>query len=307
MVDPKHPRWRLIVALVALAVLAVGIGLYVQRTSKLDAAGMSSYFPDRDAVVLYVDVAAMRASGVLEKLVGSTVAEEEEYRAFVKGTGFDYKSDLDKVMLNSTSGVHYFVLQGRFDWEKLREYARGQGGSCDGVYCSLKGSTPDRVISWRKLGHNVLALASARDDKGAMAIDRRTSEKTPFQIPESPVWLHVPTHAIRSLSQYPSGTRLFAKAIESAERAVFTLGPAKESFELVVNLSCRNQEDAAVLKAQLEGLTGLLQKFITREKQSPNAADLSGVLTSGAFERDGVNVRGRWPISKAFIESLGHS
>jgi hypothetical protein len=303
----KVRGWQLILALIAVALAIVGIALYFQRSSKLDGIGMSRYFPAREAVVLYIDVAAMRASGVLEKLVGSTVAEEQEYRTFVQATGFDYKRDLDAVMLNSASGVHYFVLQGRFDWNKLRDYARGQGGTCDGVYCSLKGSTPDRVISYRKLGHNVLALASARDEKGATAIDRRTPEKMPFDIPDAPVWAHVPAEAIRALPQYPSGTRLFAKAIESAERAVFTLGPSQDKFELAVNVSCRNQEDAAVLKAQLEGITSLLQKLITREKQNPNSADLSGVLTSGAFERNGTSVRGRWPITKAFIESLGRS
>lgn len=266
---------------------------------------MASYFPAREAVVLYIDVAAIRASGVLEKLVGSTLAEEQEYKTFVQGTGFDYKRDLDAVMLNSANGVHYFVLQGRFDWDKLQAYARGQGGACDGTYCNLKGSTPDRVISYRKLGSNVMALASARDDKGALAVDRRTPEKMPFDVPEAPVWAHVPAEAIRALPQYPAGTRLFAKAIESAERAVFTLGPAQENFELAVNVSCRNQEDAAILKAQLEGITNLLQKLITREKQTPNTADLSGVLSAGAFERNGASVRGRWPITKAFLESLG--
>ena len=268
---------------------------------------MSSYFPAREAVVVYIDVSAMRASGLLEKLVGSTVAEEQEYRTFVQGTGFDYKRDLDAVMLNSASGVHYFLLQGRFDWTKLRDYARGQGGSCDGDYCSLKGSTPDRVISYRKVGSNAMALASARDDQAAKAIDRRTPEKMPFDIPNAPVWAHVPAEAIRALPQYPSGTRLFAKAIESADRAVFTLGPAQENFELAVNVQCRNQEDAAILKAQLEAITNLLQKLISREKQTPNTADLSGVLSSGAFERNGTSVRGRWPITKTFIESLGRS
>lgn len=303
----KVRGWQLILGLIAVALAVVGIALFVQRSSKLDPVAMSSYFPAREAIVLYLDVAGMRASGVLDKLVGSTVAEEPEYRAFVQGTGFDYKRDLDAVMLNSASGIHYFVLQGRFDWNKLRDYARAQGGSCDGDYCSLKGSTPERVISYRKLGQNAMALASARDNDGARAIDRRTPEKMPFEIPNTPVWAHVPADAIRSLPQYPSGTRLFAKAIESAERAVFTLGPVQDRFELAINVSCRNQEDAAILKAQLEGITNLLQKLITREKQSPNASDLSGVLTSGAFERNGTTVRGRWPITKEFIESLGRS
>jgi hypothetical protein len=303
----KLRGWHIIVGLIAVALAVLGIALYFTRSPKLDAAGMAAYFPAREAVVVYIDVARMRASGVLDKLVGSTVGEEQEYRTFVRNTGFDYKRDLDAMMLNSASGIHYFVLKGRFDWDKLRDYARSQGGKCEGAHCSLKGSTPDRVISYRRLGDDALAMASARDEEAAKAIDRRTPEKLPFEIPGSPVWAHVPSEAIRALPQYPSGTRLFAKAIESAERAVFTLGPEQDHFELAVNVSCRNQEDAATLKAQLEGITSLLQKLITREKQSPNSADLSGVLSSGAFERNGTNVRGRWPISRAFIDALGRS
>ena len=61
---------------------------------------MASYMPQRDAAVLYVDIAALRSTGILEKLVGSTVGEEAEYKAFVQQSGFDYKRDLDRVMVN---------------------------------------------------------------------------------------------------------------------------------------------------------------------------------------------------------------
>jgi hypothetical protein len=48
----------------------------------------------------------------------------------------------------------------------------------------------------------------------------------------------------------------------------------------------------------------LLSKFIVREKQKPNPADLSGVLTSGVFERDLRHVNGKWRLEKAFLDSL---
>jgi hypothetical protein len=297
--------WQLIAGLVVIALVGVGVALYLTRNSRVDGPSLTSWFPARDATVVYLDVAAMRSSGILEKLVGSTMGEESEYRAFVQGTGFDYKRDLDQVMLNSANGVHYFVLQGRFDLTKLKNYAKSQGGACDGDYCHMKGSTPDRIISFRPLRGNLLALASSRDENGARAIDQRTPEKPAFEIPDTPVWAHVPADAVRDLPQYPAGTRLFAKALESAERAVFTLAPTKNELELAVNVTCQSEEAAAVLKAQLQGITELLQKLITRESQKPSAADLSGMLTSGSFERKDRHVLGRWPVSRALIDSLG--
>ena len=57
-------------------------------------------------------LAAIRNSGLLEKLFGSTVGEEAEYKTFLQRTGFDYKRDLDTVLMSSASGVHYLLLKG---------------------------------------------------------------------------------------------------------------------------------------------------------------------------------------------------
>ena len=270
---------------------------------------MTRYFPERHAVVLYVDVAAMRSSGILNKLVGSTVGEEAEYRQFVEGTGFNYKNDLHKVMLNSANGLHYFLLQGRFDWDKLRDWAQKQkNGKCDDELCSFAGSTPDRIVSFRRLQKNLMALATTRDTDGARAVERRgvPASGADLSVPGEPVWLLLPSEAIRALPSYPSGTRLFAKALESADKALFTLGPdSAQQFQLNADVLCHSPEDAAVLKAQLEGITQLLQKLIAREAQSPSAGDLSGMLTSGTFTREGNHVKARWPVPKTFLESLG--
>jgi hypothetical protein len=88
---------------------------------------------------------------------------------------------------------------------------------------------------------------------------------------------------------------------------MMTIGPSGDAFEVAMDVTCKTEQDAAVLKAQLEGLTALLGKLITREKQTPNPGDLSGVLTAGVFQRDSRHVLGRWPIRKAFLDSLSGS
>ena len=296
----------LIIAVISIALIGIAGGWYLTRYTKTDAVSLTAWFPAREAATVYIDVGAMRASGLLEKMVGTTVGEEQEYRDFVNGSGFDYKRDLNQVMLNSAGGVHYFVLEGHFDWDKLKAWATKQGGRCDGDYCHAKGSTADRIVSFRRLRKNLMALASTKDESGARAIERRSPQNV-YEIPGAPVWAHVPVEMVRSMPSYPAGTRLFAKALESAERALFTLTPSPEGFHLAADVTCRTQEDAAILKAQMESITALLQKFIRLEKQQPNSADLSGILTAGTFERSGTRVKARWPVPKAFVDALTKS
>jgi hypothetical protein len=295
---------RIAIAVALAAVVIAGVLIYIARRPGRTAAEMMAYFIERDAALFYADVAAMRNSGVLDKLVGSAAQEEPEYKNFVSQTGFDYKRDLDRVMLSSANGVHYFLLHGRFRWPKLKDYARQHGGGCDGDYCWLKGSTPDRIISFYPVSGNLMALASAKSDTAAKAIERRPPGQTNFELPSEPVWLNLPASFIRSQTDLPSGTKLFARALEPAERVLFTAGPEEDRFRLTMNVTTGTEEQAAVLKAQLEGITTLLQKLIRREDQKPNPEDLSGVLTAGSFERTGRNVIGRWPIRPGFLESL---
>jgi hypothetical protein len=268
---------------------------------------MASYMPQREAAVLFIDVAALRSTGILEKLVGSTVAEEPEYKAFVQQSGFDYKRDLDRVIVNSAEGTHYLLAEGRFEWNKLKKYAESQGGSCDGDFCTVKGSTPGRVVSFYPVSKHYLAISSSQNPNAAREINSRSPVKLSYDIPDRPLWLHVPSSVLRRQTDLPAGTRLFTRALEPAQRVMFSLGPQAEKFELKMDVTCRTPEDAVVLKNQLEGITKLLQSLIAREKQSPTTRDLSSVLTSGAFERIAEHVIGRWPIDKAFVDSLGSS
>jgi hypothetical protein len=265
--------------------------------------------PQRDqAVVLYMDVAALRNSGILEKLVGTTgAAEETEYKRFLQESGFDYKRDMDRVMVNSADDTHYILVEGRFDWEKLKNYAKSQGGSCDGDFCSVKGSTPGRMVSFYPAAKNLMAMASSPNDKAAREISSRTPVKPSYDPPQKPLWIHVPGGTVQKQTNgLPAGTRLFARTLENARGILFSLGPqGADKFELTMDVSCGTPSDAAVVKVQLEKLTELLKGMIAREKQTPSPADLSGVLTSGSFERQSEHVIGRWTIEKAFLDTIG--
>ena len=98
--------------------------------------------------VVYIDVDAIRRSGILNMVAGSKAAEELEYQQFVDETKFDYRQDLDAVAAAFKDGQVFLALRGRFHWKNLTDYARHQGGSCHNDFCVAPGSQPNRRISF---------------------------------------------------------------------------------------------------------------------------------------------------------------
>ncbi len=302
------PRKWALAAIIASAIVAEGVFWFVvaRRNHPAEAAPASliTRLPVEDATVLYVDFDALRRGGILQLANRAKVTEEPDYQAFVSSTGFDYKSDLDAAAAAFRPDGDFFTVRGRFDWKKLQAYAQSQGGSCYNDLCRLPGSTPNRQISFLRLEAGVMALAVSPD---AMAASRLSGKATPQpaqNLPRQPLWLSVPSAALRRLEGLPGGTRLLAKAMEDSENILLSAGPQGTQYEARVEVTCRNDQDAAALGAQLERITSLLRDAIAREKRQPDPNDLSGVLTGGVFEHTGRRVMGRWPIASGFLETL---
>lgn len=266
-------------------------------------ASLASYLPDKNGAMLYIDMSAMRRSGLLGLLSGAKAVEETDYKTFVQETGFDYQHDLDAIAGTIRSGQSFFVLRGSFDWDRLRAYALKHGGACKSGYCTLDGSTPQKRISFYKAGSRLMALAVSPDDMAAYQIARNASKVNPFT-PDTPVWLMVPKSVLRESSGLPSGTKAFAIALEDADRAIFSIAPDGDHLKIQLNVMCKDAEAAANLLVQLESTTNMLRKLLARAHQEPSPKDLSGVLVAGTFRRDDRRVFGEWPIQKVFLDAL---
>jgi hypothetical protein len=296
-------RVALAAAAVAAAATVAGTAWYRSR-ALATTAGAVARLPTGDATVLHIDVAALRDSGLLARLAGSTVAEEPEYRAFVERTGFDYRRDLDAATLAFSPGQIYLLLRGRFETNTLRRYAEGQGGVCDGQGCRMQGSRPERQISFLPLRDNVFAMSVGLRGGAAADLRRKPTSARPIAVPPDPLWVSLSPAALRDYEKLPPGTRAIARAMENASAALLSLAPAGGAFELRLTLECRSEGAARTLAGHLRETTEMLRKMIAREGQAPNPADLSGVLTAGEFRQDGRRVLGRWPIARGFLDSL---
>jgi hypothetical protein len=151
-VNYKKRAALLIILIASLCGLAVwGVARFRYHSLRTTADWLQR-LPTQDAVVFYIDFAALRKGGVLQMLAGSKVAEEPEYKVFVMKTEFDYTRDLDAVLACFTPRAKYLVVKGRFDWNSLESYAREQGGTCRDALCRMTGSTPERKISFFPCG-----------------------------------------------------------------------------------------------------------------------------------------------------------
>jgi hypothetical protein len=273
------------------------------RSRSLTTAALLRRMPAEDALVAYIDFGELRRGGVLKLLDGSKAGEDAEYQSFVRQSQFDYKKDLDEAIVAFAPTGRFLLLKGRFDWKSLRAYVESQNGRCVNAFCRMTGSTPERRISFFPVRSNLMALAVSPDESAALRLESAVSGPDP-QVPAAPVWLSIPTSVLKSSDSLPAGTRVFARGMERAETVTLAFAPEGQGLAARLDVRCRDERDAADLASQLTRTTSLLRETMERERQKPNPADLSGVLTSGSFRNDGRRVLGYWPIERAFVQNM---
>jgi hypothetical protein len=289
---------------VLLCAALTGI-LYLQRYwRRLDAAGMAAYAPAGAKAVAFIDVAALRKAGVLELIAGSRAVEESEYQRFVRETQFDYRTDLDAVLLAFLDGENYYLAAGRIRWSPLRDYISQTGGACWNAFCTTQSAQPGRFLSFLPLRRDLLAVALSRNRFAAQHLAQAPRFKPQQALPPDPVWVWLSEEALRSPEVYPPGTQLFIKALQGSGGVTLALGADGTRFRARMLVTCRSDRDAEILVAQFERITDVLRKMLSSSGLQPNPRDLSGVLTAGVFQRKGAEVSGEWPMERAFLEAL---
>jgi len=300
-VSPKTRWYWLGLALVIVLIAIAGVAWH--QLQPFSTARLLARLPTDNALVLAVDFRALRSAGILQMLVGMGGAEDGEYRDFMAKTGFHYQRDLDRALAAFAPTGKFFVLEGRFDWPRLRAYAEEQGGGCEGELCRMPGSVPERRISFFPLRSGVMALAVSQDASAALRLATPAPDAPALQ-PASPVWVSMPISMLRSGDNLPTGTRMFAHSLGEAESVTLAFAPEGKGLAARLDVLCRTEIDAADSAIELTRVTNLLRQLIARENRNPNPADLSGVLAAGSFRSDGKRVYGYWPIQRSFVENL---
>lgn len=142
--EPPYPgggvamrRWAW--AAGALAVVLAGLFVFWLRERPLPPSRLGGYLP-ACPTEFFVDVRLLRQSGLLDKISGSPEEFDAEYRGFLAETGFDFAKDLDYVRAGFSSDNRYFILTGRFRWDKVAAYSKKRGGTCSKKDCQVEES-----------------------------------------------------------------------------------------------------------------------------------------------------------------------
>ena len=303
LVRLRFRPWQLALLVVVLCGAAIAVVYWMRTAAPYDAERLLSMLPRDKATLVYIDVGALRKDGLLDLVAGSKAAEEPDYRNFVEQAGFDYRTDLDAVAAAFVDTRVYCTLRGRFQWNKLTAYAESQGGECHASVCGMRGSTPERNISFSRVTPEVLALAVSVDPRAVSSIGPG-GQKVQLPMPMDPVWISVPAAAFNRLDAFPDGTRSFLSPLARAEKVTFAAGPQGDRLQLRLEVACTSAEAAAELVKQLTGVTSLLKSMIERQHMTPNPRDLSGVLVAGSFQQRQATVIGTWPLERGFVEAL---
>jgi hypothetical protein len=282
----------------SFAAVALWLGIRAGRQFS-DPRYLLSRFPAEEALVFRADFSALRGAGLLP---ASKTPLEPDYKQFLDGTGFDYKRDLDFAIVSLSASGNFFIARGRFDWNKLRDYAMRQGGSCYEQLCRMPGSTPERHISFLPLRGDTIALAVGANDLEAARLTR-AGDPVMTPLPSAPVWLSVPGAELRKQNALPPRLRLMLSALGNADRILVAIAPAGHGIEARLEANCRTQDDARILASQLRVATAALKEAEAKDKTAQDP-ELTAMLAAGHFEQAGVKVIGNWPVQKSLLDAL---
>lgn len=299
------PWLALLLIALAVALVAYLVRRAQQRIVQSDAQ-MIALLPHRDFATAFLNVAVLRQARLLTILQASRPEQDLDYRQFVRDTGFDYTQDIEAVAGRGNEQQVFLVIRGKFDWTRLRQYAPRHGGSCNETFCQVPTTRPGRWASYLSIQADVVGLAVSGDPADVLLLSPRRVENAPA-IPSAPVWVSLPHSLLSDPKDLPLPIRLLALAVQSADRVTLSAGPGgrgSRDFRLRLEAVCQNAAVADTARTQLEIDTKLLKMELQREHQQPSRADLTGLLTEGAFRQSGNAVIGGWPLYREFLEHL---
>lgn len=263
-----------------------------------------AYLPQTDGATAYLNVSLLRRFGILDQIAGNPELAEPDYRAFVQATAFDYRKDLDAILLRTSDSTTWFVLTGNFSAKKLAEYARKQGGRCAGDLCSTQGSDRQKQISFVLLEPRLLGLAVGPDPMAAASLSGRAGAQEEEPPSNAPAWVNVPGVALQPREGLPNGVSAFFSALRGADEATLSIRPAGQGVDVDLEAPCNTPEVASTVAGKLTVSTSLVRNLMERGGKTLPPDSPEGVLAAGQFKADQKTVRGKWHLPSSLLGDL---
>jgi hypothetical protein len=271
-----QPRYKTLAAALFAAALAAGataVFLHLRPSGEVPAVELIENLPAQASSLVYVDLAALRQSGLLARLksLAPDAQKEPEYAQFVSDTGFDFERDLDRlavaIITRGDTRTFYAAAEGRFDAGKIRALALRSGkqqsrGGQEIFTLPVSGSPVP--VSFSFLRNDCILLTGGGEPDSLVrsrAPDPSAAERNEraLRLAGSPVFgmLHPDAAALRELSQrIPGGLRseqLTALA-ENIRWVTFAARPDGERTQIVLEAEALSDQAAAQIAGLSENL-----------------------------------------------------
>jgi hypothetical protein len=261
-------------------------------------AELLSELPSGAATLIYIDLAAVRASSFYQHRPDRApiVLPDRDYANFVQVTGFDFEKDLDRVVIawwppSSVQGQKKTVVvaDGRFDRQKIQNYAI-RNGTLDRQHGHdvflFPARAPNTWNSFLFLDNHRVALAEGSSIAPVLtphAVDFATD-------PARERAAHLAGAAVLAITRVPAvPDNFFPAGMQSAQLASLTrsvqwitLAARPEGEDLRVSLEgeCKTSTDARRLQSALE----MLRLFGQAGLESPKTRRTMDPATFGVLE-----------------------
>jgi hypothetical protein len=282
------------------------------------APSIVSSLPPEAPYVIYADVAALRDSAFLARLIAiaPAPAEDPEYTEFVNATGFDYTKDLDHVAIAvipaSPRPVVWTIAEGRFDQQKIAAYAlrtgKAEQQAGQTVYV-MPASTPGDNINLTFLSPNRIKLVTG-PPTATYATPFAGNDTTPqdhlAHVSGSMLFAVARTDSIpKDLTIGTIRLDQVASTLKGVQWLTLTVKPEKENLRVLLEGDCDSSRDALQLELTASGLRmlgrGLLSQPSTRAQLTPQGATaLNQLLRVIEISHDDRRVR----LSVAFTPDM---
>jgi hypothetical protein len=300
-------RRRLLIILSATVVVAP-ILVYGLRTRLAAAAGslpeLIELAPGNSTFIAYLDLAELRKEPLIEHLaeLAAPVTVDRDYAEFVSATGFDYRRDLDQVVIAASTGHTLAVADGRFDQQKIEQYALRSGRlehDGDRPFYVMKSTTAGKNISLTFLSTHRIAIAEGVDIPEHMISPSVPLDPTMRQrlsrVAGAPAFagFRIPDAVTHARAAAPDVTLL---ALESLRGIDLAVKPEGNQMLISAEGECENSSQAQKLAEALDLLrtalpAGLADPKIRGRISAENAALAARLIQAAGISTDGERVR----------------
>jgi len=291
------PKAKILAAIMIVVALALGGFLAYHHwhadSSQNQRERLLSLMPEDASAVMYVDAAQLHSSPFLVALfrLAPKVAPDNDYAQFLKETGFNYETDLDRMALainrQSPNATVFAVAEGKFDRKKIEAFAAQYG--------SLKTANGETLFAVPLNGANRKAYFTfLSNDRVAWANDSSYFFQKPrsgsannwsehfLRVAGTPIFgvLRQDAETGEALAaQAPGGFRSPQLATLLAELQWISISakPEGDSLQVVLDGECPTETTEHQLKDMLSGLVVLAQIGLndpkTRKRLDPTVRE----------------------------------